>query len=333
MTLRENIPLSVLTTLKVGGDARYVAECVSVEDVQEALAFAKGKNIPFFPLGEGSNVLAPDAGYEGLIIHMRLPDLVVEGDGTLIAGAGVIWDQVVRQAGLRGLWGIENLAGIPGTMGAAPVQNIGAYGAELADTLIYVDALDANTGEALRISKDACDLGYRDSRFKRERQLLITSVALKLSANGEPRVSYKDLAARKEAGDSLATPKEIADVVRSVRSVKFPDLSEHGTAGSFFKNPVVPTQKYEELAKRFPSVPGFEVEQGVKIPLAWLLDNVLALRGFSIGSVSLFERQPLVLVTDTGARAHDVDALAELVAQKVFEETKICIEREVRSLT
>ena len=332
MEVRERIPLAVLTTLKVGGPARYVADCTSVEDVRDAVSFAKAHSLPFFPLGEGSNVLASDAGYEGLIIRMRIPGMEVLEDGTVIAGAGVIWDQVVRQAALRGLWGIENLAAIPGTIGAAPVQNIGAYGAELADTLLYVEALNIATGEIETLDAKECGLGYRESRFKHEPNLLITKVALKLSRDGEPRVNYKDLQARKEAGDALTTPKEIGDVVRGVRAQKFPDLREYGTAGSFFKNPVITNDAYDALRMQYPDMPGFPGESGVKVPLAWVLDYVLALRGYTKGNASLFIRQPLVLVTNSDACAADVNALAEDVAQKVFDATRISIEREVRTL-
>lgn len=332
MVLREHVPLSTLTTFKVGGTARYVADCLDVGDVREAVALARGKQLPFMALGEGSNLLAPDAGYPGVVIRVRIPGLTFSPDGTLVAGAGVSWDSVVREAGERSLWGIENLAGIPGTIGAAPVQNIGAYGAELADTLLSVRVYDTITDTEYEIEADDCGLGYRESRFKREPGLIITQVALALTASGSPRVSYKDLAARIEAGERLSTPSEIASAVRSVRSVKFPNLEEYGTGGSFFKNPVIPAVEYETLRARYPEMPGFVVSDGIKIPLAWILDHVLSLRGYARGPASLFERQPLVLVTKSGARAQDVDALAEDVAQKVFEATDIRIEREVRSM-
>jgi len=332
MQLREQVPLSLLTTFKVGGAARYVAECRSVEDVREAVAFAVREGLPYSPLGEGSNLLAPDEGYEGMLLHLRIPDFEVRDDGLVIAGAGVIWDQVVRQAGLRGLWGIENLAGIPGTIGAAPVQNIGAYGAEFADTLVYVDAYDASANEVLRLSATECAFGYRESRFKKEPSLIIASVALQLSRDGAPKVEYKDLAARADAGEPLTTPREIADAVRSVRSYKFPNLQEYGTGGSFFKNPIIPEAAYEALKARYDGIPGFPVAGGVKVPLAWILDHVLSLRGYALGNASLFKRQPLVLVAHKGATAGDVNALASDVTRKVFDATGIRIEREVRSL-
>ena len=332
MVVRENISLSVLTTFRIGGAARYVVECMNVDDVREAVQFARGKGLPFVPLGEGSNLLAPDDGYSGVIIHMRMPEIEISEDGLARFGAGVIWDQAVRQASMRGLWGIENLAGIPGTIGASPVQNIGAYGAELADTLVSVEVLDAETGSVHTFDKESCAFGYRESRFKREPNLIITSVTLALQKDGTPRTSYKDLAALAAEGTPLTTPGEIADAVRKVRAQKFPDLREFGTAGSFFKNPFVTQEVYASLKERYAEMPGFESVSGVKIPLAWILDHALSLRGYSGTNTKLFERQPLVLVAESGARAADVDALAADVTKKVFDATGITIEREVRSL-
>lgn len=332
MLVRENIPLSRLTTFKVGGTARYVAECASVSDVKDALAFAAEKGVSWAVLGEGSNVLAPDEGYSGLILHMRIPGIEHDSEtGALVAGAGVIWDQLVTQAGLRGLWGIENLAGIPGTVGAAPVQNIGAYGSELKDTFLYADVLDAHTGTVERLIKEDCAFGYRESMFKRERNLIILSVALLLAEDGGPKISYKDLQARKDAGAPLTTPREIAAVVRDVRSYKFPDLSVYGTAGSFFKNPVISKEAFALLKERFPEIPNFETEKGIKIPLAWILDHVLNLRSYRMNHASLFERQPLVLVTEDGATRNDVEQLATYVKEEVLRATNISIEREVQS--
>ena len=332
MELREHVLLSTLTTFKVGGAARYVVECLTKEDVMEAVAFARSEGLPFMALGEGSNMLAADEGYEGVVLLIRIPGLAIDEGGVLVAGAGVNWDSVVREAGERSLWGIENLAGIPGTIGAAPVQNIGAYGAELRDTLLYVEVFDTRTDSVYQIDAADCALGYRESRFKKDPSLIITKVALSLSREGSPRVSYKDLAARAEAGERLTTPTEIGEVVRQVRSRKFPDLNEYGTGGSFFKNPVITSDEYEALRARYPEMPGFTVADGIKVPLAWILDNVLSLRGYALGPVSLFAHQPLVLVAGKGAHARDVDQLADDVARKVFDATNIRIEREVRSM-
>jgi len=333
MIIREHIPLKDLTTLRAGGTARYVIECRSESDVKEALLLAEREGLPFAVLGEGSNVLASDAGFPGVLLLMRIEGIEAKEEEdavTLLAGAGVNWDAFVMEAASRGLWGIENLAGIPGTVGAAPVQNIGAYGMEIRDTLAYVDALDTRNGEVARIKREECGFGYRDSRFKHEPWLVILKVAFRLARTGEPRIGYADLAACKDRGEDLSTPALIGEVVRKVRSFKFPDLALCGTAGSFFKNPIVPSEKHMELAKRYGAVPSFPVEGGVKIPLAFILDRVLGLRGHVEGRVSLFGNQPLVLVANDDASAAEIDAFANAIAQRVLDETGIAIEREVR---
>ena len=334
MTIRERVPLSQLTTLRVGGPARFVAECTSEDDVLAALDFAKERNLPWHVLGGGSNVLARDAGYEGVLLHMRIGacDFGDERErATVVAGAGVIWDELVRCAADKGLWGIENLAGIPGTVGAAPVQNIGAYGSELRDTLSSVHVYDAGTGNARHLRADECGLEYRESRFKREPNLIILSITLSLSRAASPNLSYKDLAAQEAAGKELDTPAKVGEAVRTIRAGKFPDLGKYGTARSFFKNPILTQEAYRALCTRYPGLPGFASDHGIKVPLAWILDHVLTVRGFGSGKARLFERQPLVIVTEEGASSKDVDACADEVAKRVQEATGITLEREVLS--
>ncbi|MBU2159112.1 UDP-N-acetylmuramate dehydrogenase [Patescibacteria group bacterium] len=333
MSIRENVPLRDLTTLRAGGTARYVIDCVDEASVREALSFAQEKHLPFAVLGQGSNVLASDSGFKGVVLRMQIQGITSEeGDDhvTLIAGSGVSWDALVTEAAQLGLWGIENLAGIPGTVGAAPVQNIGAYGAEIKETVAWVEVLNSETGDIEHIQNADCGFGYRDSRFKHEPWLVILKVAFTLSKIAAPRIGYSDLAACKERGEDLSSPAAIGEAVRTVRSKKFPDLAVSGTAGSFFKNPIVPSEKHAELAKRYGAVPSFPVEGGVKIPLAFILDRVLGLKGFAEGNVSLFGNQPLVLVAGENATAKEIDLFATAIANKVYEETGIKIEREVR---
>ena len=336
MTLKEHVPLKTITTLRVGGPVTALARCTSLEDIREAVAYAKEHVLPFYPLGEGSNVLAHDEGYAGVVLQIALPGLSFEeqSDRTtlLIAGAGVSWDDVVKAAAERGLWGIENLAGIPGFMGAAPVQNIGAYGMELKDTFAYADVLDTTTSEVKRLTREECGFGYRDSRFKHESNLVITSVALRLAQEGTPKIEYGDLQRARDEGVDLTTPRAIGEAVRSIRAHKFPDRTLFGTAGSFFKNPVISEDAYAALADRYGAVPRFPNPNGVKIPLAFVLDKVLGLRGYRKGPAWLFGAQPLVLVVDVQGEAKDVEALATEIETRVKEATDITIEREVRSM-
>lgn len=334
MILKENMSLSGLTTLRVGGPVRYLAACESERDVHDAIAFAQEHGLPFLILGEGSNVLASDRGFEGLVLLMRIQGIgssEEDGDVIVTAGAGVRWDDLVRYAAEHALWGMENLAGIPGTAGAAPVQNIGAYGMEVKDTICEVRALDTAAGTVRAFSNEECAFGYRDSVFKRNEGFVILSVSFRLRRDGAPSLGYKDLQASLDAGTDLSTPVLIGDAVRSIRTRKFPDLMVHGTAGSFFKNPTVSEAAYAELAERYEGIPGFPNGEGVKVPLAFVLDKVLGLRGHRVGNVSLFAAQPLVLVAHEGATADEIDAFANDIARRVHASTGIAVEREVRA--
>lgn len=336
MTVRSAVPLSTLTTLGVGGPARFVIDCASAADVYAARALARALNLPTYVLGGGSNTLAEDAGYAGVVLRMTVQGVAEEqekNETLLIAGAGVPWDALVTTAARKELWGMENLAGIPGSAGAAPVQNIGAYGTELAETFAWLDAVPPEEDRVVRLFARDLSFGYRDSRLKREAGWVALRIALRLSRAASPRLSYKDLAARKDAGDPLATPAEVGRAVRAIRAGKFPDLAVSGTAGSFFKNPVVSAERARSLASAYEGLPVFPAGEGKKkISLAWLLDRALGLKGFSVGGARLFEKQPIVIVTENGATAREVNALADEVARRVRERFGIVIEREVRAL-
>lgn len=335
MEVREHVSLKELTTLKVGGDAPLVVILDTPDDIGTALTLVRERGLSFVVLGEGSNVLPPDEGYSGAVLLMRIPGITFteEGEDTLVqAGAGVSWDALVNTVATEGLWGIENLAGIPGTVGAAPVQNIGAYGMELEHTLERVDAYDTRTATPATFDRTACGFGYRDSRFKHEPWLVITSVVFRLTRSGSPRIGYADLRTAHEQGDDLTTPKAIGESVRQIRARKFPDRSLFGTAGSFFKNPVVSDETFGTLAKRYGALPSFPMGSQVKIPLAYILDKILGLRGYRHERAFLFGNQPLVLVAEQDATAHDVEVLACDIERKVCEATGIVIEREVRMI-
>ncbi len=329
IVIRTHLPLAPFTTLRIGGPARFFVEARSDGDAQAALALARERGLPLFILGGGSNVLVPDAGVAGVVMKMATERVAFDERAALVvADAGTPWDAVVDAAALRGWWGIENLAGIPGTAGGAAVQNIGAYGAELADVFAYADVLDAATGAPERVLRADAAFGYRTSVFKKRRGLVITRVALALALarDGRPNLSYPDLARGRAAGAPLRTPAAVASAVRAVRAGKFPP---DGSAGSFFKNPVLAPPEAAALAARYPGLPQFPQDGGVKVSLAWLLDNALALKGFSVGRARLYERQPLVIAAAEGATAAEVDALARAVAQRVKNTLGIALEREV----
>ena len=335
MIPQENVPIAPLTTFKIGGPARFFVSAKDEKDIEEAASFARDKQLSLLVLGGGSNVLVPDDATDAVVVRYERAEIAIELNergGALTADAGAEWNAVVDAACEKKLWGIENLAGIPGTVGGAVVQNIGAYGAELATTFLWADAFNTDTGKTERIEKKDAQFAYRDSLFKHNRHLVILKAAFDLKYSYVPQHSYADLARAFAEGQVMTTPGEVATVVRKIRSKKFPDLTIEGTAGSFFKNPVLTEEAAGALVQRYPELPRFPSKDGgIKIPLAWILDHVLHLKGFAVGGARLFEQQPLVIVTKSGATASDVETLAQEVATRVFKETGIVVEREVES--
>ena len=333
MYIEENVPLAPFTTFQIGGPARFFVRATSVEDLREALAYAKEKDIKTLILGGGSNMLFDDEGFDGLVIKNEITGVEIEktADGAiLIAEAGENWDHVVARSVAEGLWGLENLSGIPGTVGAAPVQNIGAYGRELKDAFLWAEVLDVGSGRVVRMDAGACQFGYRMSLFKATPgRYAVLRVALRLLVHDTAHITYRDLAEAFQY-DSVPSVVEVREAVLRIRARKFPDLTKEGTAGSFFLNPIVSKEKAAELRHAYPELPQFPALQGTKLSLAWLLDNVLNLRGFAVGSARLFEKQPLVIVASRNATSQDVITLMHSVMEKVQDIFSISLEEEVR---
>ncbi|MGC9602811.1 MAG: UDP-N-acetylmuramate dehydrogenase [Minisyncoccia bacterium] len=337
MQIEEHVLLAPYTTFGIGGFAHYFVRVENVEELQKSLDFARDQNQPVLILGGGSNMLVPDAGWNGLVLKIELHGLCIGDDEydankkILVAGAGELWDTVVAQAVEYNLWGLENLSGIPGTVGGAVVQNIGAYGAALSQTLLWAEALDIESGEIKKMSNAECAFGYRESFFKHDTgRYVVVRAAFTLSSALKPNVSYKDLAAR--FGATKPDLSAIRAAVLSIRKAKFPDLTVEGTAGSFFKNPIIPIAEAEALKARYPDMPLFDMPEieGVKVPLAWLLDKVLNLKGVSVGGARLYEKQPLVIAAEKNTPANDVRMLAQKIKKEVREKLHIEIEEEVK---
>jgi UDP-N-acetylmuramate dehydrogenase len=340
MKIEENVSLREMTTMKVGGKARYFCRVKNQEELKEALAFVRSEQIPFEIFGGGSNVLVKDEGFAGMVIknEMKGISFVDMSDGTIEAkvGAGEEWDAFVKLAVEKGLYGLENLSGIPGTVGAAPVQNIGAYGVEVKDVIVGVEVFDTKHDETDFIANEDCHFGYRESIFKTPegKQYFIERVVFKLRKNGKLRTDYKDIQKYLEkSGKSEFTLQALRAAVLEIRSGKFPDLSKVGTAGSFFKNPIISRDKFQNLLQKFPNLPSFDMgEAGIKIPLAWILDNVCDMKGRTKGDVGLHDAQPIVLVNHGKATAEEIHAFASHVAHVVKEKTDIDIEWEVQKI-
>lgn len=335
MDIRHDVPLAPYTTFRIGGPARHFAEALSLDDVRAACAFAQEHALALRVIGGGSNLLVNDAGFDGFVMRMISSGIthVQNGDTILLtAQAGESWDELVAYAVAHGWWGIENLSGIPGTVGAAPVQNIGAYGAELADVFVEADVFDRTTGATYAMSRDACGFGYRTSMFKKQpERFVICSVTFALARAGALNLSYTDLAKAFEGSIEPALDDIRAAVLR-IRSRKFPDLAQEGTAGSFFLNPVVSQERAAALADMFPGIPTFRTIEGIKVSLAWLLDKGLSITQRQVGGARQFETQPIVLVASNGASARDVDELASMIERDVLERAHISLQREVRAI-
>lgn len=336
MKIQENISLAPLTTFRVGGKARFFVDVESIQKLKEAVFYAEKNNLPIFILGGGSNILISDEGFDGLVIKISLDGIMWKEDGDFVfatVGAGVLWDVFVEHAVLKNLWGVENLSYIPGTVGAAPVQNIGAYGAEVKDVIFSVSAFDIVSKKIKVFTNSLCLFGYRNSFFKSQegKKFIITDVTFKLSKKLNPNISYKDIN-EYFRDKSISNPSLllIRNTVIAIRKKKLPDWHNIGTAGSFFKNPIIKKNHLLKLLINFPEMPSFEVDyNNVKIPLAWILDKVCGLKGYREGRVGLYENQPLALVNFDKAKANEIKNLAQKIYKIVKEKTNIKIEREV----
>jgi UDP-N-acetylmuramate dehydrogenase len=290
----------------VGGNADYFCRVSSADELKEAVTFAKEKKLDIFILGSGSNILVSDDGFNGLVIKIELKGIVFE-DNKISAGAGESWDDVVKLSVEKDLYGIENMSFIPGTISAGVVGNIGAYGSEIKDIVEYVEVFDMNNLKTFVLNKEECQFDYRNSIFKINKNYVVTKVCLNLLENGELNTSYKDVQNYFEKNNTSLTLKNIRQAIGEIRNNKFPDLNKYGTAGSFFKNPII---------------------DGNKIHLAKLLDE-LGLKGYKEGDVALYEKQPLIVVNLGGANAQEIKNFTNNVAQKVFEKLNIKIYPEI----
>ena len=339
MTVLENELLCHHTTLRTGGFARYFLETTTEPEIVQAVQFARHRGLPVYVLGDGSNVLAVDAGFDGAVIRISTKGIQTSEmsapEVEVIAEAGETWDALVSFAVDHGLFGLENMSLIPGTVGAAIVGNIGAYGTEIKDVLRWAECLDLRTGQARRLSRDECRMGYRQSYFKRleGRNLIVTRAGFFLRRNGSLHTEYKDLAdyftTRGEKSPGLA---EVREAVICIRRRKLPDLSRVGTAGSFFKNPTLTRAEYEALNRRYPGLPGHDEQNGlVKVPLGWILDKICGLKGVRQGRVGTHPEQALV-ITNEGGTAAEVEAFANDIARLARERTGLDLEWEVEKM-
>jgi UDP-N-acetylmuramate dehydrogenase len=307
-------------------------DVASLNELRLALAWAQEKGQKTLVLGSGSNlVFAGD--FHGLVIRMQIAarywEQVDDTGATLVLGAGENWHDAVLYAAGAGYRGIENLALIPGTAGAAPVQNIGAYGVELCDTLLSVTALDRDSNRLVCLDNSECGFAYRDSLFKRSPgRYIITEIRLRLSRTKPLQLGYKDL--EDYLGDATAQDLDsltVAEAVMAVRRRKLPDPEMIPNVGSFFKNPVVPVEQFNELQARYPNVVGYPQSNTVKLAAAWLIDQS-GWKGYRNARVGVHNRQALVLINHSGGTGRDVLELAAEIRKSVQERFGVTLEME-----
>ena len=340
MDVMTNISLKQYTTMKLGGEARYMATAASASDVVSLYRNARKENLPIFVLGGGSNVITHDEVFEGIVLLNKIKgfEVISETDETtdVKIGAGEVWDEVVEKAIELGLQGIEAMSGIPGTAGAAPVQNVGAYGQEIADTLISLEAYDSKTDTIVTISADECDFSYRNSIFrdKEKGRYCILNITLQLN-KAEPKPPYyASLQKYIDENDIREVNLSVIRVaVLNIRSEKLPDPAELPSAGSFFKNALVEKWKLEELQKEYSDIPNYAMSDGrYKIPTGWLIDKA-GLRGYRSHGMRVYEKNALVLVNDSATGYDDLAAIREEIVQIVFDKFGIKIEQEPLELS
>ena len=332
MNFKFNYSLLNHNSFSIDVKAKKFIEVKSTEELKEVLSISSDENKLI--IGEGSNILFTK-NFEGLVIHLNIGGIVInkiDDDYRIVtAGAGENWHDLVIYCLKNGLGGIENLSLIPGSVGAAPIQNIGAYGVELKDVFVSCEVLDKRTMELENYMLDDCSFGYRDSIFKKNKNLIITSLKLKLKIKNHNIISdYVDI--KKELirlNIDKPTINDISNAVCKIRKAKLPDPKIIGNAGSFFKNPIINSEKLDRLKKKYKDVPAFKLKENkYKIPAAWLIETA-GFKGKNYGNFGVHQNQPLVLVNYGNAKGKDIYKLSISISKIIVKIFDIKLEAEV----
>ena len=343
MLIRENVPLAPLTTLGVGGSARYFAEARSEAEVIEVVEFARSRELPLFVLGGGSNVVVADAGFAGLVLKLGMTEIArrEESDRTVIfdAEAGCDWDALVERTVAANCAGLECLSGIPGTVGATPMQNVGAYGQEVSQVVQNVRVLDLHSLQIGTLNNRDCGFGYRSSIFNtaERRRYIVLSVSFALRPAGKPALRYPDLQQFFTGRATEPTLSEVRAAVREIRHRKamliVPGDEDARSAGSFFKNPILPQLSVDALwarvALRGWQLPTYPASDGFrKISAAWLVEHAGFAKGYTRGRAAISRKHALAIVNRGGASAAEIIALKDEIQGRVFAEFGVQLEPE-----
>ncbi|MFY9558933.1 MAG: UDP-N-acetylmuramate dehydrogenase [Terriglobales bacterium] len=342
MTIQENVPLAPLTTMQVGGPARYLVEAASEDDVGGAVDFARAKGLPLFVLGGGSNLVVADSGWPGLVLKIAIGGITQHEEDSAVlfdAGGGVDWDEFVAQAVAQNCAGVECLSGIPGSVGGTPVQNVGAYGQEVSDTIESVRAFDLKANGVVILPEEACGFRYRTSVFNSTERgrYIILRVTYRLRPGGTPSLKYDDLKKHFATSGSRPSLAEVRAAVRQIRQSKGMLIvlgdADCRSAGSFFKNPVLSEAQVSDLARRasakglkIPSYPALDAQH--KVSAAWLVEHSGFAKGFTLGAAGISQKHALALINKGAASAADIVRLEKMIQQGVEEAWGIVLEQE-----
>ncbi len=338
MVTTEQYPLAKLTTMRLGGEARYVIEISNHDDLLAALDFAESRNLPWFVLGDGSNVIA-GGDYDGVIILNRIAgfEKISEDDSsaTYKIGAGEVWDQVVERLCALGLSGVEAMSAIPGRAGSTPVQNVGAYGQEIADTLVELEAYDTESSVFVTLGRDDCTFSYRNSIFKNPatRRHVITSITLRLNKSWMKPPFYASLESYlTQHTITDYSPNNIRVAVVSIRAEKLPPVDQIASAGSFFKNPIVDNEVANLLLANFPDAPHWSMpDNKVKLAAGWLIDQA-GLKGFTKYGMAIYPKNALVLTNMSAKSTDDLAKFKTEIIAAVQAKFNVTLEQEPENL-
>jgi len=338
MKYQENVSLATLTTMRLGGAARYVAEILNKDDLVAAVEFARERDLPWFVIGGGSNIVA-QGDFDGLIILNRIKGFVKLDEAADSAvyqiGAGEIWDSVVERLVAANLSGVEAMSAIPGVAGATPIQNVGAYGQEIADTLIELEAYDTDRDQFVTLDAEACGFSYRNSIFKNPatRHHIITSITLRLSKKPPQPPFYHSLEKYlKEHNITDFTAATIRDAVIKIRADKLPNPRQIASAGSFFKNPIVPRAVAEKLLSEFPDAPHWPMPgDKEKLAAGWLIDQA-GLKAYSSHGLQIYPKNALVVTNLSAKSAADLAKFKSEIIAQVKAKFGVTLEQEPENL-
>jgi UDP-N-acetylmuramate dehydrogenase len=340
MKIHSNYPLKQLNTFGLEVTAKYFSEFNTITELKELLRAPEYKNEKLLILGGGSNLLFTTEFYDGLVLQNKIKGISIikeDADSVILqSGAGEVWHELVLYTISRQWGGLENLSLIPGTVGAAPMQNIGAYGVEIKDIFVSLEAYEIATGLIKQFTLKECNFGYRSSVFKHQEKgnYIILSVTFRLQKNPVFQTSYGAITdTLKQMGITQLSVKAISDAVIHIRQSKLPDPKEIGNAGSFFKNPEIPEKDFERLKLTYPSIPSFPTVPGmIKVPAGWLIEQC-GWKGKIVGQTGVHKNQALVLVNFGSAKGQEIKALASEVQQSVLQKFGISLEAEVNFIS